>query len=486
MLNYVWNFASRNALASLRASALMVVCSVLLIACGGGGGGSSGDTTPPAPQPSGYPGTALACSVDGERAWLRDYMTDKYFWYNSQGVPNAASTSMYNYLQSLLYKPTDRYSYSQSTTEFTQLMVEGQRTGYGYSLFWADAAQTVIKVGLVEAQSPAGTAGLRRGDSVLSIDGLTVAQIAAGQLPSVTTTGVPRTITVARLPASPLQMTSALYQVSPVNVFSVFPTPTGNVGYLMYQAFLSTGATPLGFAFDLFRSQGIKELILDMRYNGGGSTLQARNLASMILDTTVASGKVFAHYRGNGKYPTDNFSQLFSTTLASSGVSTGLPATPLTGISRVFILTGGGTASASEMLINGLRPHMSVITIGTTTYGKPFAFLPISSCGTTYSAVNLEVANSLGNANYASGIPPTCPMSDDFDHPLGNQAERRTAAALSYIATGACPPIANTQDANLTASQSGQIQNISKKAALLQEQLDLNRGEFTRPMAVLD
>jgi C-terminal processing protease CtpA/Prc len=486
MFSYLWTFWSRTVLPSIRAGVTIMGCSALLIACGGGGGGGSDTPVAPATQPSGYPGTALACSVDGERAWLRDYMTDKYFWYNNQGIPNAASTTMYNYLQSLLYKPTDRYSYSQSTTEFTQLMVEGQRTGYGYSLFWADAAQTVIKVGLVEAQSPAGTAGLRRGDSVLSIDGLTVPQIAAGQLPSVTTTGVQRTITVARLPASPLQMTSALYQVSPVNTFAVFAAPTGNVGYLMYQAFLTTGAAPLGTAFDFFRNLGIKELILDMRYNGGGSTLQARNLASMILGTTAASGKVFAQYRGNGKYPADNFTQFFSTSLASPSLSTGLPAMPLTGISRVVILTGGGTASASEMLINGLRPHMNVVTIGTTTYGKPFAFLPISSCGTTYSAVNLEVANSLGNANYASGIPPTCFMSDDFDHQLGDQAERRTAAALSYIATGACPPIASTQDATLSASQSGQIQSVSKKAALLQQELDLNRGEFARPMAVLD
>jgi hypothetical protein len=152
----------------------------------------------------------------------------------------------------------------------------------------------------------------------------------------------------------------------------------------------------------------------------------------------------------------------------------------------VIILTGGGTASASEMVINGLRPHMNVVTIGATTYGKPFAFLPIDSCGTTYSAVNVEVSNAVGNANFASGIPPTCPMTDDFDHQLGDPAERRTAAALSYIATGVCPPFASVQEANLSASQSGQAPSASKKAALIQQHQDLNQGETTRPAAILD
>jgi hypothetical protein len=102
-------------------------------------------------------------------------------------------------------------------------------------------------------------------------------------------------------------MTSAVYQLSPVNTYTYFTTPTNvNVGYLMYNAFLSTGAGPLGAAIDSFRLAGVTELILDMRYNGGGSTLQARNLASMILCTIPRQRQIpcrqfcpkFQHYPG--------------------------------------------------------------------------------------------------------------------------------------------------------------------------------------------
>jgi C-terminal processing protease CtpA/Prc len=486
MLKNLLRLVSRKTQAALQVGASVVGCSLLLVACGGGGG----STVVPAQQLSGYPGTALACGTDGERAWLRDYMTDKYFWYNNQGVPNAAAPTMYDYLQSLLYKPIDRYSYSQSTAEFNQVTVEGQRTGYGYQLFYTDNTYTVLRVALVEPLGPAAAAGLQRGDYVISINGLTVSQIAAGQLTSVTTADKPRTIVVGRMPGGgiyTLPMTSAVYQLSPVNNYKVFSTPNGNVGYLMYNAFLSTGAAPLGQAIDFFRGQAITELILDMRYNGGGSTLQARNLASMILGTAAANGRVFARYSSNGKDPTDFFTQYFSITPASSTLTTGLPAVPLTGITRVIVLTGSGTASASEMVINGLRPHMNVVTMGYTTYGKPFAFLPISSCGTTYSAVNYEVANSMGNANFASGMVPTCPVSDDFDHQLGDPLEHRTAGALSYIANNgaSCPSFASVQDSNLAASLSGPTTSAVKKLAM-QRHFDLNQGETTRPAAILD
>jgi hypothetical protein len=123
--------------------------------------------------------------------------------------------------------------------------------------------------------------------------------------------------------------------------------------------------------------------------------------------------------------------------------------TPLEGITRLFVITSGSTASASEMVINGLRPFREVITIGETTSGKPYAFRPREACGLTYSVVNIQLTNSQAFGDYASGFAPTCAVADDLSRPLGDAQEGRIATALAYINTGRCPA---------TASANAQIQ----------------------------
>jgi carboxyl-terminal processing protease len=484
MLNLVLNIVA----VPVKLGSLVLASGLLLAACGGG-------SAAPATQASGYPGNALACDANGERAWLRDYMNDAYFWYQTQGVPNAAAGTMAQYLDSLLAKPIDRYSYTQTTAEYLQRTVEGRSTGYGYRLVFVDQALTTLRVILVEPQSPAALAGLRRGDTIVTIDGLNGAQIGAGLLASVTTANVPRTFVVRDTLGVPrsLNAVSADYALSPVNTSTVITMTNGTkVGYLMYQSFLGNAATTqaLGAAINSFRSAGITELILDLRYNLGGSTQQSGNLSSMILGPSAA-GKVFAQYRANDKSAAANFTQMFPTTLAATPTSTGLPAAPLTTLTRVFVLAGGSTASASEMLINGLAPHMTVITVGFPTYGKPFAFLPRdSSCGTVYSAVNYEVANSAGNANFANGISPTCKAYEDLNYAFGDPLESRTAAALSYIANGGCPLFVAEAPSSLSGAAAmphdGSPQAFKNRAARDQLDFDVNKSETQRPAAILD
>jgi carboxyl-terminal processing protease len=417
---------------------------VLLAGCGGGGGSDTG----PAGGASGYPSAPTSCDTAGQRAWLRDYMNDQYFWYDKQGVPNDSATSTAEYLDSLLNKPLDRYSFAQSTASANQFFVEGKRTGYGYALAFADAAQTVVKVRLVEPLSPVGVAGLQRGDTIVSIDGKTPAEVAAGALAVVSTEGVDRRFVVTNAAGAQrsFSVKSSNYTLSPVITSTVLTAANGaKTGYLMYQEFISTGATAMGAAFDSFRAAGVTELVLDLRYNGGGSTLEARNLASMLGGASV-NGKVFASYRFSDKKSASNFTQNFT--------SSGLPGASLDTLSRVFVITSNNTASASELVINALRPFKNVVTIGATTFGKPFAFQPRSACDISYNAVNIEIANANNFANYSAGFAPTCPMSDDLTKQLGDPAELRTAAALSYITTGACPPVAQLNNAG-AATKSG-------------------------------
>ncbi|MBC7380161.1 MAG: peptidase S41 [Burkholderiaceae bacterium] len=417
------------------------IASLLALAWLAGCGGGSGDSGAGTPTVA----ASASCSVADQRSWLRGYMDDQYFWYASQGTPDASAASMGAYFQSLLYKPTDRYSYTQPTTQFTQFFNEGTQTGYGYSLAFADAASTVLKVRYVEPASPVGQAGLLRGETVVSIDGYNGQQVAAGALPAVTTAGVPRSFTIVNAAGATrtFSVSSANYAFATVPVSNVFTVAaagggTAKVGYLMYQQFVAGSSGALATAFNNFRAAGVTELVVDLRYNGGGSTTVARNLASM-LGGSALDGQAFAQFRYNDKHSASNFSYAFTTA--------GLPAAPIEGLQRVIFIASASTASASELVINGMKPFKKVVQIGTTTFGKPYAFQPRDACGTTYNAVNLESVNAAGAGGFTAGIAPDCTVADDLTHQLGDVAEGRLSAALNYVSTGACPASANVESA---------------------------------------
>ncbi len=219
----------------MRSLGLLSALGAALLASCGGGGGSEGSAAIGA---SGYPNAPTSCSVASQRAWLRDYMNDQYFWYDKQGAPRETATSMAEYLDSLLNKPIDRYSFAQTTASADQFFVEGKRTGYGYALAFADAAQTLLKVRLVEPLSPVGLAGLQRGDTIVSIDGKNASDIVAGALAIVDTEGVDRSFVVAN--AAGVQRSfvvrSGNFPLSPVLTSRVLTAPNGaKTGYLMYQ-----------------------------------------------------------------------------------------------------------------------------------------------------------------------------------------------------------------------------------------------------------
>lgn len=414
----------------------ILATSALLVACGGGG-----DSTA-APGTAAYGAQPVTCSTADQRSWLKAYMADQYFWNANGFAANESAAGLDAYFRSLLFTPTDRFSFSQSTAQFTQLFTDGTRTGYGYSLAFADVAQTVLQVRFTEPLSPVGLAGLQRGDTIVSIDGLTPAQITSGSLANVDTAGIPRTFIVKDTSGvvRTFTATSANYALTPVLAAKILTAPNGaKVGYLAYQEFISSSASALGNAFDSFRAAGVTELVVDLRYNGGGSVTTARDLASLIGGASL-NGQVFAGLRFNANNSASNFNYVFNSSAATQ------PAQPLEGLSRVFVIASSGTASASELVINSLKPFRNVVTIGSSTFGKPYGFVPREACGTTYSAVNFDSVNAQGVGGYTSGLPVTCAVSDDLSKALGDPAERRIAAALSYIQTGICPALAASAD----------------------------------------
>jgi carboxyl-terminal processing protease len=470
-------------------SAVVIAFAALLGACGGGAGGdaagivSSAANATNAQQTisSGYPGEPLSCSVADQRAWLNDYMADQYFWNANLAAPNASATSLDAYFGSLLFVPTDRYSFTQDSAQFTQFFTEGTRTGFGYSLAFTDATQSALQVRSVESAGPAAAAGLKRGDTVLSIDGLGPASIAKGELRTVNTSGITRTFSLADASGAPrtVTMVSRNFPLASVVSDKILTSASGEkVGYLAYQEFSPSSVTALGVVFNRFRDAGVTELIVDLRYNGGGSVLVARTLASLIGGAGL-DGQVFAKVRFNAKNTDSNFDYRFTASPMA------LPAAPLEGLTQVFFITSPNTASASELVINALAPFKKIINIGAATFGKPYGFQPRSACSTVYSAVNFELFNAVDVGRYTSGLPATCNVSDDLSKALGDPTERRTAAALGFIQTKACPVVAAGVQSNKPADQSIRAQ---KATDLIAEPrwLEPAFGEVAVPAMVMD
>jgi hypothetical protein len=411
--------------------ALAAAVAAGLAACGGGGGG---ETVAP----------AASCSVADQKAWLASYMDDWYFWYRlSPRLAPDASPTVDAYFKALLYTgtdsrfPADRWSGYQSTESYNRFFGDGQTLGYGVSVAGLEVTgqpDAPLYVRYVEARSPAAAAGVQRGDEVLSINGRSSAElIAANDFGALTSTTAGQTLTLSlRRNGSTRSVTvsSAIYALTPVPaVDAVFTTP-GNrrLGYVLVKDMVSQATAPLEAAFARFRAQGVGTVVLDLRYNGGGLVSVGGTVASYVAGSTGA-GRNYATLLYNDKRAGAN-NQSFAFTQPPSAITS----------TRVYVLTGERTCSASEQLINGLRGvGVEVVAIGDTTCGKPVGFVPASSCGNTYSVVNFESVNARNEGRYFDGLDASCPVAEDFTKPLGDRSEPLLNAALVHADTGACP-----------------------------------------------
>jgi carboxyl-terminal processing protease len=427
-----------------------------LSACGGGGGNG------------GAPAGSASCELAAQQSWLRSYMLDWYYWSGSSPNPDPGGyTSVDTYYGALKYGgngsvPADRWSYLQDSASYSQFFEEGRTLGYGLFVNGIEL-QLPLKVRMTEPLSPAATAGLQRGDTIVSVNGRSAADLIdandfAMLNPSregeqltleIESGGVTRSVV----------LTAATYTLTPVPVTRVLDLPGGvKAGYLVMKDFITQAEAPLADAFAQFRAAGAGELILDLRYNGGGRISTANFLASQIAGA-LHSGKLFTELRYNAAH-------------SSSTSRYQLDAAPAPAFGRVVVITGSRTCSASELIVNGLRPHVPVVTVGAASCGKPFGFNPVTSCATTFSAVNFQSYNASGEGDYYAGIAATCAASDDFSGALGDPAEKLTAAASSYLANGACP--------TATASERERAASIGRRARSQGVEPGERQGMFDR------
>ncbi len=426
----------------------VVVIGMGLVSCGGGQVREIIGVTPQG-----------ICGLAEQKSWLRTYMQDVYLF--ADRLPSVDPTpfgTIESYFDALLVKkdldgitPLDQWSYVQDSASYNLRFSSGQTLGYGISVAGRPTDPSPIRIRYIAPHSPAEAAGLQRGMVLETINGIPTAVMqVAGAFPLLTPNAVGDVVHLGvrdslTSPVRTLDLSAAVHDLSPVDarysrVLSL-PNPTQpsaapiQVGYLFYKDFLDSYAPNGSVRPDLttqlaqFKTQGITELVLDLRYNGGGYIRLAQELASAIGGSALDS-RVFVSLRYNARHSASNSTDVFRAN----------PSTALN-LRRVYVLTGRRTCSASELVINGLAPHIQVIQIGDSSCGKPFGFLPQSACQKTYSAVRFESFNSAAQGRYYTGLSPTpgCTVADNFDQPLGTDTETLTQAALTHIQTGTCP-----------------------------------------------
>lgn len=337
------------------------------------------------------------------------------------------------------------WSYLVAEDDYLRYANQGSSTGFGFSLQVDGAAPTAeVRVKQVFAGSAAAGAGFVRGDQILAIgpDAGSLAEVAgmtgdevSAAISAGGAAGVSRTLRV--LPrggaAEELRtMVSRAYDVDPVPAHWI----QGGVGYVQLRSFIPAAEAALRSVFDEFRAAGVQGVVVDLRYNGGGSLDTSGLLADLL-----GAGLV-----GHAMYQLEP-----NQAHASQGGLTAFDAEPeASAFKRVAFVTTGASASASELVPNALDAYpadVQVAFVGAKTYGKPvgqYAF-SLPGCNTLAFLVSFRLLNADGHGDYFEGLPdatsnaPLCAAADDLGFDQESLDEPSTAAAAFFAQSGACP-----------------------------------------------
>ena len=373
------------------------------------------------------------CSTTSQNSWVRDQLSNYYYWY--QHLPANVNPASFNspeaYLEAVRYRPIDNaYSYITSAAANDAFYSDSQFIGYG---FGQQTTTAEIRVLQVYGDSPALEAGLQRGDRITRVNGQDVAAMVTsgtiGNAFGATEIGVVSEITFVKPSGEQrsARMVKRLVTIPTVSLTHVVDVNGRKVGYLFFRNFVRPSTAALDEAFAALKAAGATELVLDLRYNGGGLVEVAVHLASLIGGTRV-SGQVMINWVHNDRIgPIANRVTRF-------------PDTPeqTLNLQRLVVIATRSSASASELIINSLRPYMPVTVIGDTTYGKPVGQYSLNFCEKVLVPVAFALKNVNHEGDFFNGIPADCAAPDDIAHQLGDPAEASYAEALTVIRTGAC------------------------------------------------
>jgi len=386
--------------------------------------GSSSTTTPATTSASAIKDSTLA------------YSKDVYLWYNqipttfnaqTYADPAAIMTALRQYSTEPGFTgPVDKWSFGMKQTDWNNLS-NGVSADFGMNVFFR--AQGDLRVKSVERFSPAGIAGIRRGWRITKINGSTnITTTNADFISNAVWSSNSGSFTFTKPDGSSVDvnLTAASYQEHPIYLDTVYNINSKKIGYFSLNSFLGDTTelyNEFSRVFGGFANAGVSDLIVDLRYNGGGYVTVQQKLADW-LAPSAANGQLMMKEQFNDKYTdynsTDYFQKLGSLNLP-----------------RIYFIVSHSTASASELLINNLKPFMNVQLVGPgDTYGKPVGFFPIPVGDWYIFPVSFRSTNNQGQGNYFNGLSLNNQVADGLDKDWGDLNEACLQSAITNITTG--------------------------------------------------
>jgi carboxyl-terminal processing protease len=382
-------------------------------------------------------GGPRSCEIADQNEWVYNVMQHVYLWNDELLEVDPTTFDSPPDLVRELRVDVDRWSRVADQQRTEALFQEGKTISLGFGTR-RDADNRVV-VSLVHEHSPAGEAGMRRGDVIEKVGGFTVEELDEqslwGEIYGPNEPGVEVDLEVSGgNETREIRLVKDWVDIVTVPQVEFLEVDGKRVGYLVFSSFLEPALVELNDAFGEFVDADIRDVIVDVRYNGGGLVRVARHLINLLAGAQ-ADGKVSYRVEYNDALSDENDVRRLSASESS-----------IVNLETVTFITTRSSVSATELVINALRPHVDVRVVGTRTGGKPVGSRHFTFCEQVLAPITFQIVNSEGFGDYFEGIDPDCSAGDGLSQPLGDPAEDGLAEALHLLQTGTCSPPSEVED----------------------------------------
>ena len=418
------------------------------------------------------------------------YAKDTYLWNDKLPTYSVFNPRDYtNYELELNgiknYAPLDKYSFIDDGTLAGEL--GGVAGDFGFSIFYNVADSSDLRIKYVYGSSPAASQGLKRGYRIMKLNGRTdLHRKNEATLDFVidaifgTKTNVNMTLRKPDGVDVDMNIVRGSYSVNPTMFTKVYTVGSKKVGYIVFNSFTTNSAPQLDEAFIAFSSAGISEVIVDLRYNGGGSVATSDVLTNLIAPASKSGSLMYTTYwtqkmqdgdatiLENQKFTQDGkqfsfYDYDYSPTKDAGNVEH-FEKRGTANISRAYFIVTKSTASASELVINNLKPVMDVKLIGSTTYGKPVGFFALRIDKLDLYIPQFQTKNSANFGDYFNGLAVDKEFKDDVTKEFGDPNEALLSLALGYAQTGTFAvgdPSSNTLSRKKSMATSAEMEQLT-------------------------